>query len=64
MKWNLAVLPGDGIGPEVTRAALSVLDICAEQYGFSVEKVELPFGGAAELDGLTQTLTLLEPAVV
>jgi 3-isopropylmalate dehydrogenase len=47
MRWNLAVLPGDGIGPEVTRAALSVLDICAEQYGFSIDKVELPFGGAA-----------------
>jgi len=53
MKWNLAVLPGDGIGPEVTRAALSVLDICAEQYGFSVEKVELPFvmGVMADLSG-------------
>jgi len=46
-QWTLAVLPGDGIGPEVTRAALSVLEDCAVQFGFSVEKIELPFGGAA-----------------
>jgi 3-isopropylmalate dehydrogenase len=46
-QWKLAVLPGDGIGPEVTHAALSILDVCAGQYGFSVEKIELPFGGAA-----------------
>jgi 3-isopropylmalate dehydrogenase len=29
MKPKLAVLPGDGIGPEVTRAALRVLESCA-----------------------------------
>jgi 3-isopropylmalate dehydrogenase len=46
-QWTLAVLPGDGIGPEVTRAALSVLGDCAAQFGFSIEKIELPFGGAA-----------------
>lgn len=46
-QWTLAVLPGDGIGPEVTRAALSILDACAVQFGFSVDKIELPFGGAA-----------------
>jgi 3-isopropylmalate dehydrogenase len=46
-QWTLAVLPGDGIGPEVTRAALSILDDCSSQFGFSVERRELPFGGAA-----------------
>src|SRR3954468_7301636 len=46
-KWKLAVLPGDGIGPEVTRAALSILEVCAAQFGLSVEKTELPFGGIA-----------------
>ena len=54
-QWKLAVLPGDGIGPEVTRAALSVLDVCAGQYGFSIEKIELPFGGAA-IDACGQPL--------
>jgi 3-isopropylmalate dehydrogenase len=46
-QWSLVVLPGDGIGPEVTRAALSILDDCAAQFGFSIQKTELPFGGAA-----------------
>jgi 3-isopropylmalate dehydrogenase len=54
-RWKLAVLPGDGIGPEVTRAALSILDACAGQYGFSVETIELPFGGAA-IDACGQPL--------
>jgi 3-isopropylmalate dehydrogenase len=53
--WKLAVLPGDGIGPEVTYAALSILDVCASQYGFSVEKIELPFGGTA-IDACGQPL--------
>ncbi len=48
--WKLAVLPGDGIGPEVVRSALSILEVCAGQYGFRIEKTELPFGGAA-IDG-------------
>jgi 3-isopropylmalate dehydrogenase len=31
--FSIAVLPGDGIGPEVTDAALSVLDAAAEAHG-------------------------------
>ena len=45
--WKLAVLPGDGIGPEVVNAALLVLQDCANAFGFGVETVELPFGGIA-----------------
>jgi 3-isopropylmalate dehydrogenase len=45
--WTLAVLPGDGIGPEVTSAALSVLQDCARAFDFRVETVEMPFGGIA-----------------
>jgi 3-isopropylmalate dehydrogenase len=45
--WKLAVLPGDGVGPEVVGAALSVLQDCAQAFGFGVEAVELPFGGIA-----------------
>jgi len=33
MHKNIAVIPGDGIGPEVTRQALRVLDAIGEQYG-------------------------------
>ena len=45
--WKLAVLPGDGIGPEVVSAALAVLQDCANAFSFHVETVELPFGGIA-----------------
>ncbi len=45
--WNIAVLPGDGIGPEVIRAAVSVLQDCAREFGFRVNLLEFPFGGIA-----------------
>ena len=44
---RICVLPGDGIGPEVTRAALRVLDVASSRFDFSVELDEQPFGGAA-----------------
>lgn len=44
---TLAVLPGDGIGPEVIRGAISILEECAAGFGHRFEFVELPFGGAA-----------------
>ena len=42
---TIAVLPGDGIGPEVTRAAVRVLHVVRPD----VECVETPVGGAALL---------------
>ncbi len=45
--WTIAVLPGDGIGPEVIAAAVSVLQDCAREFAFTVDLVELLFGGAA-----------------
>ena len=44
---KIAVLPGDGIGPETTRVALSVLAVAGDVYGFSAEVTEHPFGGNA-----------------
>ena len=44
---RICVLPGDGIGPEVTTAALRVLAAASSRFGFSVELDERPFGGAA-----------------
>ncbi|MCA9646653.1 MAG: 3-isopropylmalate dehydrogenase [Myxococcales bacterium] len=40
-------LPGDGVGPEVTRAAVQVLEACAKAAGRKLEMIELPIGGAA-----------------
>ena len=42
MKPKVAVLPGDGVGPEVTRAALRVLEACGPH-----EAREALVGGAA-----------------
>jgi 3-isopropylmalate dehydrogenase len=36
--YRIAVLPGDGIGPEVTREALKVLEAAEKQYGFELNK--------------------------
>jgi 3-isopropylmalate dehydrogenase len=47
IKKTIAVLPGDGIGPEVTNAALAMLTDCAAAYGHTFEFRELPFGGQA-----------------
>lgn len=44
---KVTVLPGDGIGPEVTRVAVRVLRQVAEQYGISVSTEEHAIGGTA-----------------
>jgi 3-isopropylmalate dehydrogenase len=33
MKKNIAVIEGDGIGPEVTKQAIRVLNAIAEHFG-------------------------------
>ncbi len=43
---RVALLPGDGIGPEVTRVAVSILEACADVGSHRFEFQELPFGGA------------------
>ncbi len=50
LKKTITLLPGDGIGPEVTAAAASVLHECARAYGHTFETVEMPAGGCA-IDG-------------
>jgi 3-isopropylmalate dehydrogenase len=44
---TLAVLPGDGIGPEVTASAVAVLTAAAQQFGFGLRFEEALLGGAA-----------------
>jgi 3-isopropylmalate dehydrogenase len=43
-RHRIAVLPGDGIGPEVTREAVETLRLAAEIDGFSLEFTSYPFG--------------------
>src|SRR5207245_7803931 len=47
MKKKIVLLPGDGIGPEVTRAAATVLRETAHESNHEFEFVELTLGGAA-----------------
>ena len=47
MQAEIVVLPGDGIGPEVTAAALSVLKDVARRYGHQFNFVEHDIGGIA-----------------
>ena len=44
---KFAVLPGDGIGPEVMEAALAVLDRVAQKHGFAMDHAHADVGGAA-----------------
>ena len=46
MSINIAVLPGDGIGPEIVREALKVLAVLNREYGLNAEWEEAPIGGA------------------
>jgi len=42
--YRIAVVPGDGIGREVTPAALEVLEAAGTRYGFGFEPTEYPWG--------------------
>jgi len=44
---KIAVLGGDGVGPEVTKEALKVLIAAGERFGFSVDAEEALVGAAA-----------------
>lgn len=47
MEYTIAVVPGDGIGPEVTREALKVLSAVGNKYGHNFQIKEVLAGGAA-----------------
>ena len=47
MKLNILVLPGDGIGPEVTREAIRVLEHAAKKHNHELNLSEGLLGGVA-----------------
>ena len=47
MNYKIAVIPGDGIGPEVTAEAIKALDAVGEKFGHKFEYTYLLAGGAA-----------------
>jgi len=44
-KYNIALLPGDGTGPEVLREGVKVLKAAAGRFGVTFETTEYDFGG-------------------
>jgi 3-isopropylmalate dehydrogenase len=53
--YKIAVLAGDGIGPEVMAVGLDVLNAAAKKFGFDVAAKEFAVGGAA-IDQFGQAL--------
>jgi 3-isopropylmalate dehydrogenase len=57
-RYLIAVLPGDGIGPEVTAEAVRVLRAAADLHGFTLDTAEYAVGAA----GVAETGDSLPPA--
>jgi len=49
-RYSIAVIPGDGIGSEVTDAALTVLQATARTRGFQLDTVTFPWSSAYYLE--------------
>ncbi len=59
-QWKICVLPGDGIGPEITRQAVKVVKTIAEYYKIPLELEEALIGGAAlEKEGISLPISTL-----
>jgi 3-isopropylmalate dehydrogenase len=43
--YNIAVIGGDGTGPEVVREGIKVLDAAASKFGFKLNYQDFDFGG-------------------
>lgn len=52
MKLNIAVLPGDGIGPEISVQGVNVLKAVAEKYGHEIS-CQTALVGAAAIDAVS-----------
>ena len=48
--YKIGLIPGDGIGPEITREAMKVVGAAAEKTNFKYETVEYDFGGDRYLE--------------
>lgn len=63
MEYNIAVIPGDGIGPEIVREAKKVLNQVGKKYGHKFSCEELLLGGASiDVHGIPLTDETIEKA--
>ncbi len=47
MAYRIGVIPGDGIGPEITAEAVKVLDAAGKKFGIEYEYTEIDMGGCS-----------------
>lgn len=63
MEYKIAIIPGDGIGPEIVREACGVLDKVGEVYGHKFKYTEVLMGGVSiDAHGVPLTEEALETA--
>ena len=63
MNYNVTVIPGDGIGPEIVREARKVLDQVGKVFGHSFDYAEILMGGCSiDAYGVPLTEEALETA--
>lgn len=63
MGHKIAVIAGDGIGPEIVREARKVLDAAAAKYGFELDYTDILMGGASiDVHGVPLTDEAVETA--
>ncbi len=61
--YKIAVISGDGIGPEIVREARKVLDVTGKKYNFSFDYTDLLMGGASiDVNGVPLTDETIEKA--
>ena len=63
MNYKIAVIPGDGIGPEIVAQAREVLDAAGKKFGFQLDNKERLMGGASiDVHGVPLTDETIEAA--
>ena len=51
--YKITLLPGDGIGPEITNVTHKILKLVSQKFDFELNFKEMPFGGSAiDSDGI------------
>lgn len=61
MEYNIAVVKGDGIGPEIVTEAMKVLDRTGERFGHTFHYQEVLAGGCSiDMNGVPLTEETIE----
>ena len=45
--YKITLLPGDGIGPEITNVTQRILELVSKKFDFELQFIKMPFGGSA-----------------